>query len=58
LQLGLKDVNLALQQAETVQLPLELGQLMQKRMNRCVEKGFANHDWGAVLLDVKSLEKI
>jgi 3-hydroxyisobutyrate dehydrogenase-like beta-hydroxyacid dehydrogenase len=58
LQLGLKDVNLALQQAATVQLPMELGQLVQKRMNRCVDKGFANYDWGAILLDVKSLEKI
>ena len=54
LQLGLKDVNLALEQSKAVELPMELAQLLQKRMNRCMDAGFGDLDWGAVTKDVET----
>jgi len=54
LQLGLKDVNLVLEQSKEVGLPMELAQLLQKRMNRCMDAGFGELDWGAVTKDVET----
>lgn len=58
LQLGLKDVNLVAEQAKAVDLPMELAQLLHKRMNRCMEAGMGEMDWGAITLDVQSGKKI
>lgn len=54
LQLGLKDVNLVVQQSKEVGLPMELAQLLQKRMNRCMDAGLGELDWGAITKDVKT----
>ncbi len=54
LRLGLKDTNLVLEQAATANLPMELAQLIEKRMNRSVANGLAEHDWCSITLDVQS----
>jgi len=54
LQLGLKDVNLVLKQSEELALPMELAQLLQKRMNRCMEAGLGEMDWSAITKDVET----
>jgi 3-hydroxyisobutyrate dehydrogenase-like beta-hydroxyacid dehydrogenase len=54
LQLGLKDVNLVLEQSKAAELPMELAQLLQKRMNRCMDAGMENLDWSAITLDVET----
>lgn len=53
LQLGLKDANLVLQHGETVNLQMELAQLLQERMNRCMDAGMADLDWSAITKDVE-----
>jgi 3-hydroxyisobutyrate dehydrogenase-like beta-hydroxyacid dehydrogenase len=54
LQLGLKDVKLVLEQSKAAELPMELAQLLQKRMNRCMDAGMENLDWSAITLDVET----
>ena len=54
LQLGLKDVNLALEHAKAHELPMELAALLQKRMNRCMDAGMADLDWSAITQDVET----
>jgi 3-hydroxyisobutyrate dehydrogenase-like beta-hydroxyacid dehydrogenase len=58
LQLGLKDVNLVLEQSKEAGLPMELAQLLQKRMNRCMDAGYGDLDWGAVTKDVEKANPI
>jgi 3-hydroxyisobutyrate dehydrogenase-like beta-hydroxyacid dehydrogenase len=58
LQLGLKDVNLALEQSKAVDLPMELAQLLQKRMVRCMDAGLGELDWGAITKDVETSKSI
>ena len=54
LQLGLKDVNLALEHAREHELPMELATMLQKRMNRCMDAGMADLDWSAITRDVET----
>lgn len=53
LQLGLKDANLVLQHGETVNLQMELAQLLQQRMNRCMDAEMGDLDWSAITKDVE-----
>jgi 3-hydroxyisobutyrate dehydrogenase-like beta-hydroxyacid dehydrogenase len=53
LRLGLKDVNLVLQQAENAKAEMPVGKLMQQRLNECVNEGLGDHDWTAVALKLK-----
>jgi 3-hydroxyisobutyrate dehydrogenase-like beta-hydroxyacid dehydrogenase len=45
LKLGLKDVNLMLETAEQIQLPLPLASLLHDRLLAGVAKGRGGHDW-------------
>jgi len=53
LKLGLKDVNLVLQQAKNAQAEMPIGNLMQQRLNECVKNGLGDYDWTAVALTLK-----
>ncbi|HEY1870972.1 MAG TPA: NAD(P)-dependent oxidoreductase [Chitinophagaceae bacterium] len=53
LRLGLKDVNLVMQQAEDAKAKMPVAKLMQQRLNDCVENGFGDYDWTAVALTLK-----
>jgi 3-hydroxyisobutyrate dehydrogenase-like beta-hydroxyacid dehydrogenase len=53
LRLGLKDVNLVLQQAQTVQAKTPTAELAKKQFDACIEKGLAEHDWTAIALALK-----
>ena len=53
LRLGLKDVNLALQQAAKVQAPMPVGEQLKKQMDSCVAKGWGEYDWTALALALK-----
>jgi 3-hydroxyisobutyrate dehydrogenase-like beta-hydroxyacid dehydrogenase len=48
MKLGLKDMNLVLQQATSVNQPMPLASLIQKNMQHLVNKGKENIDWSAV----------
>jgi 3-hydroxyisobutyrate dehydrogenase-like beta-hydroxyacid dehydrogenase len=48
MKLGLKDMNLVLQQASMVKQSMPLAQLVQKNMKFIVENGNENLDWSAV----------
>lgn len=49
-KLGLKDMNLVLQQAATVKQQLPLAMLLKNNMQALVDKGKENIDWSAVSL--------
>jgi 3-hydroxyisobutyrate dehydrogenase-like beta-hydroxyacid dehydrogenase len=53
LKLGLKDVNLVLQQATTVGAHMPLGELVKRQLNECVSKGLGEYDWTAIALALK-----
>lgn len=53
LKLGLKDVNLVMQQSTEVNAEMPIGKLMQQRLYECVENGLGDHDWTAVALALK-----
>jgi len=53
LKLGLKDVNLVLQQSNTVNARMPIGTLMQELLRECVENGLGDHDWTAMALALK-----
>jgi 3-hydroxyisobutyrate dehydrogenase-like beta-hydroxyacid dehydrogenase len=53
LRLGLKDVNLMVEQASSVDAKLPVGQLLQKRLKEDVDNGLAEHDWTAIALALK-----
>lgn len=53
LRLGLKDVNLMLEQAASVNANVPFGQLLHKRLTDSVENGLAEHDWTAIALALK-----
>jgi len=53
LKLGLKDVNLVMNQSNEVKAEMPIGKLMQKRLYECVENGLGDHDWTAVALALK-----
>jgi 3-hydroxyisobutyrate dehydrogenase-like beta-hydroxyacid dehydrogenase len=53
LRLGLKDVNLVMEQSSKASAPMPIGELMQKRLNECVVNGMGDYDWTAVALALK-----
>jgi len=53
LRLGLKDVNLIMEQSREVNAEMPIGQLMQKRFNEGIANGLGEHDWTAVALMLK-----
>jgi 3-hydroxyisobutyrate dehydrogenase-like beta-hydroxyacid dehydrogenase len=53
LRLGLKDVNLVVEQAAETNAQMPLGKLMQQRLQECVANGLGEHDWTAVALALK-----
>ena len=53
LKLGLKDVNLVMQQSNEVKAKMPIGKLIQQRLHECVEKGLGDHDWTAIALALK-----
>lgn len=50
LKLGLKDINLALQQASNVETPMPVGEQLKKQMNASMDKGYAEYDQTAIAL--------
>jgi 3-hydroxyisobutyrate dehydrogenase-like beta-hydroxyacid dehydrogenase len=48
MKLGLKDMNLVLQQAASANQPMPLASLIQKNMQHIINKGKENIDWSAV----------
>ena len=53
LRLGLKDVNLMLVHASTVDAKMPFTELLQERLNESVANGLAEHDWTAIALALK-----
>jgi 3-hydroxyisobutyrate dehydrogenase-like beta-hydroxyacid dehydrogenase len=53
LKLGLKDVNLVMQQASEANAEMPVAQLMQQRLKDGVDNGLGDHDWTAVALLLK-----
>ena len=53
LRLGLKDVNLVMEQSNEVKAEMPVGKLMQQRLNECVAKGLGDYDWTAMALTLK-----
>lgn len=53
LRLGLKDINLIIEQSREVNAEMPIGQLMQKRFNEAIANGLGEHDWTAVALMLK-----
>ena len=48
IKLGLKDMNLVLEQAAAAKQSMPLAQLLQKNMKTIVDSGKENMDWSAV----------
>jgi 3-hydroxyisobutyrate dehydrogenase-like beta-hydroxyacid dehydrogenase len=53
LRLGLKDVNLVMEQSNVANAPMPIGKLMQQRLQECVANGLGDYDWTAVALSLK-----
>lgn len=53
LKLGLKDVNLVLQQAAETHAKMPVANLLQHTLNECVANGLGDHDWTAIALSLK-----
>jgi 3-hydroxyisobutyrate dehydrogenase-like beta-hydroxyacid dehydrogenase len=53
LKLGLKDVNLVMEQSHKAGAPMPIGELMQKRLTECAMNGMGDYDWTAVALTLK-----
>src|SRR5215471_6312944 len=53
LKLGLKDVNLVIEQARQASAQMPIGELMRKRLNECADNGMGDYDWTAVALTLK-----
>ena len=53
LRLGLKDVNLVMEQSRKASAPMPIGELMQKRLSECVVNGMGDYDWTSVALALK-----
>jgi len=53
LRLGLKDINLVMEQSREKNAEMPIGELMQKRFNEGVANGLGEHDWTAVALMLK-----
>ncbi|WP_337134377.1 NAD(P)-dependent oxidoreductase [Priestia megaterium] len=57
LELGLKDVNLAIDAAKKVSAPLPLGELVKGHYEQGIENGWGHLDWSALLKTVEALKK-
>ena len=53
LKLGLKDVNLVLEQAVAVDAGMPFGNTLHGQLTKCIERGLAEHDWTAIALALK-----
>ena len=53
LRLGLKDVNLVMEQSGQVKAQMPIGTLLQQRFKECVANGLGEYDWTAVALALK-----
>jgi len=53
LRLGLKDVNLVIEQASQANAQMPVGKLMQQRLQECIANGLGEYDWTAVALPLK-----
>ena len=53
LKLGLKDMNLVMQQSTEVNAEMPIGKLMKQRLHECLEIGLGDHDWTAMELALK-----
>jgi 3-hydroxyisobutyrate dehydrogenase-like beta-hydroxyacid dehydrogenase len=53
LKLGLKDVNLVMEQSRTASAPMPIAGLMQERLSECVANGMGDYDWTAVALTLR-----
>ena len=53
LRLGLKDVNLVMEQATETNAAMPLGNLLQQRLHECVGNGLGEYDLTAVALALK-----
>ena len=56
MRLGLKDINLVLQQAESVSQPMPLASLLQEKLKQLVDHGHENLDWSALAITEKLLK--
>lgn len=54
LKLGLKDVNLVMQQAAETSTSMHLGHLLQHELQQCVANGYGDYDWTAIALASKA----
>ena len=54
MRLGLKDVNLVLQQAETAGTEMPTAQTVKKQMDACIAAGLGESDWTAVAMALKN----
>lgn len=53
LRLGLKDVNLVLQQGQAATAPMPTAELLKHQLDACMQQGLAEHDWTAIALALK-----
>jgi len=53
LKLGLKDVNLVMEQSRTASALMPIAGLMQKRLSECMASGMGDYDWTAVALTLR-----
>ena len=53
LRLGLKDINLVMEQASAVQAKMPFGQTIHKQLTDSMENGMAEYDWTVVALALK-----
>jgi 3-hydroxyisobutyrate dehydrogenase-like beta-hydroxyacid dehydrogenase len=53
-KLGLKDLNLVLQQADAVSHTMPLAKLLQENMQNLVDEGRGSIDWSAISLGIKN----
>jgi 3-hydroxyisobutyrate dehydrogenase-like beta-hydroxyacid dehydrogenase len=53
LKLGLKDVNLIIEQSREVDAVMPVAKLMQQKFNEGIANGLGDHDWTAVALMLK-----
>ena len=53
LRLGLKDVNLMMEQASSVDAKMPIGRLVHKQFRDSVDNGLAEYDWTAIALALK-----
>lgn len=53
LRLGLKDINLVMEQASDVQAKMPFGKTIHKQLTYSMENGLAEHDWTVIALALK-----